>query len=213
MNNTGGIRNKTGIIILAAGGSTRLGRPKQLLPYQGTTLIGHIVGEAIAAELDPVVVVTGAFDKEINDAFDNEINDALPGKNIYFTHNPRWREGMGTSIVAGLAGAQARQPDTNSIIIAVCDQPHLSAGLLKTLISTQVSTQKGIVACVYSDTVGTPALFTEPYFGELSALAGDEGAKKILRRYQDGLELIPFPKGAIDIDTPEDYRALVAGEN
>lgn len=200
--------NKTGIIILAAGSSTRLGQPKQLLPYQGTTLIAHIVNEAVRADLDPIVVVTGAYAEEIN-----HILSGISGKNIHFIHNTRWEDGMGSGIVAGVSALQALQPGTASIIIAVCDQPHLSAGLLHTLIFTQVSTRKGIVACAYSDTVGTPALFTQPYFVDLSSLSGNEGAKKLLHHYKDDLAVIPFPKGTIDIDTPDDYQRLVSGKN
>ncbi len=196
--------NKTGIVILAAGSSTRLGQPKQLLSFEGSTLIARVAGEALSAALHPVVVVTGALT--------DEITNVLAGKKAHLAHNARWQEGMGTSIVAGLAAIQNLQPDAEAVIIAVSDQPHLSAALLQTLITTQVSTNKGIVACSYSDTIGTPALFTRPFFSILRGLSGNEGARKVLLQYRDELAVVPFPEGAIDIDTPEDYQKFLSGE-
>ncbi|HEY4111424.1 nucleotidyltransferase family protein [Puia sp.] len=197
--------DNTGIIILAAGNSSRLGRPKQLLPYQGTTLLAHVVTEALAANLHPVVVVTGAFA--------NEITTALPVEKIQIAHNPRWQDGMAGSIVIGLNAIQNAQPAPAAVIIAVCDQPHLTTQLLQTLLHTRATTQKGIVACIYSEAIGTPALFTRHYFDALSTLSGNEGAKKLLRQYPDDLALVPFPKGAIDIDTAEDYESLTSQGN
>jgi molybdenum cofactor cytidylyltransferase len=196
--------NRTGIVILAAGSSTRLGRPKPLLPYHGSTFIEQVVSKAITAALYPVVVVTGAHT--------DEITNALAGKKTHLTHNARWQEGMGTSIVAGLSAMQHLQPDAEAVIITVCDQPHLSAALLQTLITTQVSTNKGIVACSYSETIGAPTLFTRPYFADLSALSGNEGARKVLLQNRDDLAVVPFPEGAIDVDTPEDYQRFLSGE-
>ncbi|HEV3326841.1 MAG TPA: NTP transferase domain-containing protein, partial [Puia sp.] len=86
--------NKTGTIILAAGNSSRLGRPKQLLPYRGKTLLTHVVAEALAADMQPVVVVTGAYQEEIR--------DFLKGQPVSIIHNPHWETGMASGIVAGL---------------------------------------------------------------------------------------------------------------
>jgi molybdenum cofactor cytidylyltransferase len=103
--------NKTGIVILAAGNSSRLGRPKQLLPYQGKTLLSHVVTEALAADLHPAVVVTGAYQ--------TEIEDSLRGQPVALAFNPDWETGMASGIVAGLNAALAIEPLLQAMIVAV----------------------------------------------------------------------------------------------
>jgi molybdenum cofactor cytidylyltransferase len=206
--------NKIGIIILAAGDSSRLGRPKQLLPYRGKTLLAHIVGEALDAALDPLVVVTGAFEAEVGESL------RLSGLAVEMVYNPRWEEGMASGIVAGLErlvalrpGADARADaavKADAIIIAVCDQPYVSADLLRRLVESYHASAKGIIACGYSGAVGTPVLFSRQYFPELSALSGKEGAKQLLKRYPDDMVTISFPQGDIDIDTEEDFARINA---
>jgi molybdenum cofactor cytidylyltransferase len=192
--------NKTAIIILAAGNSSRLGRPKQLLPYQGKTLLTHITTEAIAASLNPVVVVTGAFHAEVS--------DSLQGGPIEIVYNQHWEKGMASGIVAGLSKVLSLHPGTEAVIIAVCDQPHISALLLRQLMEKHTGSGKRIVASAYSGIVGAPVLFDHKYFGELSMLSGDAGAKQLLKKYPDDLITVPFPQGDIDIDTEEDFQRL-----
>ncbi|HEY4206462.1 MAG TPA: nucleotidyltransferase family protein [Puia sp.] len=195
--------NTTAIIILAAGNSSRLKKPKQLLPYQGSTLIGHITRQALLASLHPVVVVTGAFA--------TEVNAALQDQPVEIVFNEHWKEGMASGIVTGLSKILTLHPGINAIIIAVADQPYISAALLQELTNKQTSTGKGIIACTYSDTIGTPALYSRHYFSELSSLSGNEGAKKLLKHYAEDIATIPFPLGHIDIDTEEDYQQLLSG--
>lgn len=192
--------SETAIIILAAGNSARLGRPKQLLPYKGKTLIGHIVGEAYAASLHPIVVVTGAFAPEIS--------DALKGQPVEIFYNPNWETGMGSGVVTGLSGLLGAYPGIQSVIITVCDQPFISALLFQQLIERKALSGKEIIACSYSDTVGTPVLFGRPWFEKLLNLSGNEGAKKLLQQHKEDMSAISFPEGDIDIDTEEDYRRL-----
>lgn len=192
--------NKTGIIILAAGNSSRLGRPKQLLPYHGKTLLSHVVTEALAADLQPAVVVTGAYHAEIE--------DSLRGQPVTLTFNPDWETGMASGIVAGLAEALSVEPHLKAVIVAVCDQPHISTELFRSLKEKNIASGKGLVACTYAESMGTPVLFEWRYFKELSALSGGAGAKKLLQRYPDDVATVPFPKGHIDIDTEEGFRNL-----
>jgi molybdenum cofactor cytidylyltransferase len=191
---------RTGVIILAAGNSSRLGRPKQLLPYRGKTLLTHVVAEALAADLLPVVVVTGAFHIEVS--------GALRGQSVDIVFNPAWAEGMAPGIIAGLSKMLLLRPEVDAVIIAVCDQPFISSDLLLQLVITHEATGKGIIACVYADSVGTPVLFGHPYFKQLFELSGSEGAKKLLKRYPDDMATIAFPGGEIDIDTKEDSESL-----
>jgi molybdenum cofactor cytidylyltransferase len=194
--------NKTGIIILAAGNSSRLGRPKQLLPYQGKTLLSHVVTEALA-HLRPVVVVTGAYQAEIR--------DSLKGQPVNIVYNPHWETGMVSGIVAGLAEALTIDPDLRAMIVAVCDQPYISAELFRSLVEKRAVSGKGLIASLYSETRGTPVLFDYRYFKELSVLSGNAGAKQLLKRYPDDVETVPFPNGGIDIDTEEDVKLLSGG--
>jgi molybdenum cofactor cytidylyltransferase len=190
--------SRTGVIILAAGNSSRLGRPKQLLPYRGKTLLTHVVAEALTAELQPVVV-TGAFREEVE--------ASLKGEPVTLAYNPDWEAGMASGIAAGLSKLLL-VPDVGAVIVSVCDQPHLTSALLLQLVSTFETSGKGIVACAYGGSVGTPVLFGRSYFDQLSVLSGSEGAKKILKLYPDDLAVIPFPGGDVDIDTAEDAERL-----
>ena len=192
--------NKTGAIILAAGNSSRLGHPKQLLPYHGQTLLTHTTTETLNAGLHPVGVVTGAFH--------TEVSDSLRGQPVEIIFNPAWEEGMASGIVAGLSKILSLHPDVDAVIIAVCDQPFISTALLLQLVNTNETSEQRIVGCAYANSVGTPVLFGRYYFGELLALSGSEGAKKLLKQYPDNLATIAFPDGGIDIDTEEDAQKL-----
>jgi molybdenum cofactor cytidylyltransferase len=194
----------TGITILAAGNSSRLGRPKQLLPYQNKSLLEHITSEAIKAKLYPVVVVTGANA--------GQVSVPLYNKDVTIVYNERWVEGMASGIVAGLSKALLINDKLQNVIIAVCDQPFVSAALFRELINIKEETGKGIVACTYAGTIGTPVLFHHTYFRELQSLKGSEGAKGIVKKYIDYVATVSFPHGSIDIDTEEDYQNLLNQE-
>jgi molybdenum cofactor cytidylyltransferase len=192
--------NRVGVIILAAGNSSRLGRPKQILRYRGRTLVTHVAGEALAAGLRPVVVVTGAYRAEVE--------EALKEQQVGIVYNPDWETGMASGIVCGLSYLLSRHPDMTAVIISVCDQPFISSELLFQLINTHDASGKGIVACAYADSMGTPVLFEHPYFEQLLKLSGSEGAKKLLRQHPADLATVNFPDGQIDIDTAEHLREL-----
>jgi molybdenum cofactor cytidylyltransferase len=187
----------TGMLILAAGSSSRLGRPKQLLPYQGKTLLQHITDEAIKADLASIILITGAHAEQVS--------APIHQKEIKIIYNDQWQQGMASGIVAGLSNLVQLKVDIESIIIAVCDQPFLTAELLQELVKMKTDSGKGIVACSYSNTIGTPVLFDHHYFDALMQLKGDEGAKKLVKHNANDLATIPFPKGDMDIDTEEDY--------
>lgn len=191
--------NETAIIILAAGNSSRLGKPKQLLVYQGQPLIQHITDEANNAKLDPVMIVTGANALKVS--------TAVTGHSAELVYNEHWQEGMGTGIAAGISKLQSNA-EVKNVIIAVCDQPFISAELFQRLIEKSAETGKGIIACAYANTIGTPVLFAKPYFDALEQLDGPGGAKKLLALYQEDVATISFPEGSIDIDTEEDYQNL-----
>ncbi|MFI5192534.1 MAG: NTP transferase domain-containing protein [Chitinophagales bacterium] len=194
--------NKTGIIILAGGPSLRLGKPKQLLMYQGKTLVEHISSAARKANLFPTIVVTGANSKATA--------KVLTREKVEIMYNDQWPSGMASGIVAGLLKILEMDMAVESVIIAVCDQPFVSAGLFTELIKIKAEKNKGIVGSAYAGTVGTPVLFGKTYFEELLLLKGDEGAKKLLKAHAPDLVSVPFEQGSIDIDTEQDYKQLLS---
>jgi molybdenum cofactor cytidylyltransferase len=191
---------ETGILILAAGNSSRLGQPKQLLQFKGKSLLLHVVSQAL--EVTPaVVIVTGLKN--------DEIEKEILGLKVLVAENSNWQEGMGSSISSGLQKLLDNFPAIEKVMISVCDQPFIEASVFSELTSKQNDSQKNIVASAYSNTVGTPVLFAKKYFPELVALSGNVGAKKLLDKFKEDVAQINFKKGAIDIDTIEDYEQLI----
>ncbi|UZD23843.1 nucleotidyltransferase family protein [Algoriphagus halophytocola] len=190
---------KTGIIILAAGESTRLGYPKQIAQYKGKTLLQLAIDAANGANAEKRVVVLGANRDEIKKTFSGASIPNIP--------NPNFQKGMSSSIKIGLEYMlKFDKPD--QVIIMLCDQPFVDSKLLNKLIEAQKESEKGIVSCKYSKTFGVPILFGKAYLKELMQLSGDEGAKKLALAHEDDMEYVSFPKGKVDIDTEEDLRDL-----
>ena len=185
-------------LVLAAGSSSRLGRPKQLLVYQGETLLHRAVRTALAAGYAPVVVVTGALDAALRHAVAD-----LPCRAV---HNPDWAAGMGASIRAGLA---ALGPAAPAVLVMGCDQPLVAAGQLAALVQRQQATGAPAVAAAYADAFGIPALFAATALADLRGIRPEQGAKPLLARYGPALALVPMPAAAFDVDTPAAYQALL----
>lgn len=189
-----------GIIILAAGASTRLGSPKQLLPYRGKSLLRHTAEAATASGCRPIVVVLGAqFERLAVEV------QQLP---VHIIENKRWAEGMSSSIQIGLKELQSIHPSVSAAVILLCDQPFVSASLVQQLIEVHHCTGKPIVASEYAETVGVPALFSHDLFPVLMTLQADRGARYVIQNRVQSVACVPFPLGAIDIDTPDDYEHL-----
>lgn len=192
--------NSCGIVILAGGASTRLGKPKQSLQYHGKTLLSHAVDEAINARADAVVLILG----KNADLFQKEIDK----EKVHVVVNKDWVEGMASSVRLGLDTLLKIKPYIDAVIFMVCDQPHISSSVLNALITKQQKTTKQIVTCNYGESIGPPALFHKKYFRELAKLNGDVGARNIIEQNMHDVATILFPEGKIDIDTEEDYEAL-----
>jgi molybdenum cofactor cytidylyltransferase len=186
-----------GAIILAAGESSRLGRPKQLLTFRGETLVGRAVRAAVESGCDPVVVVTGKLDEAIR--------DALRSSSALVVTNPGWQRGLGTSIHRGM---QEIADSVDSLVILASDQPFVDASVIRALISAQEESARPIAACKYANTLGVPALFARSCFETLLALPAAAGAKSLLASRAEELVAIEFELGAVDIDTPEDLGRL-----
>ncbi|GAC1301058.1 MAG: hypothetical protein NVSMB24_03170 [Mucilaginibacter sp.] len=188
----------TGLIILAAGASTRLGKPKQNLVYQNNTLLQRAIETALASVCRPVLAILGANADVIRPTIEK-----LP---VHILYNKNWHEGMASSVRLGMAELKKFEPAVTSAILMVCDQPFISTSLLNELVHAKE--KKEIIACAYNDTIGAPVLFDAKYFDELSLLTGAEGAKKLLLKYQGHVHPKSFPLGGVDIDTEEDFEKL-----
>ncbi len=190
-----------GLLLLAAGSSSRMGRPKQLEKYQGVSLLRRAAQTAVASACQPIMVVLGA---EADHCLP-EIDD-LPLSSV---ENHAWSEGMGSSLHFGLeALLKASSLPLDAVLIMLCDQPLLTVSTLSALIREYEATSCRIVASEYGESLGVPALFDRSLFPELLALAGTQGAKQILHRYPDQIHKIAFEDGALDIDTAADLTRL-----
>lgn len=188
---------ETAVMILAAGASRRLGRPKQQLIFENQTLLNRIIHTAISLQSGPVLVVQG--------------DDTILPQDIAIEPvlNRQWQEGMATSIHAGINALDAKYPMLETVIITVCDQPFITIELLREMIALQQQTSLPIIASVYGETIGTPVMFHKSVFKELLTLSGDKGARQLLKKDSDRVGLVNFPLGKIDIDTEEDYEGLI----
>jgi len=180
-------------VILAAGSSSRLGRPKQLVQFQGRSLLRRAAETACASRAGEVLAVLG-FDA-------GSMRDELKGLRVRTLDNPLWREGIGSSIRCAL-GSLA--PGSEGALLIVCDQPLLSAGQMNALIDASAHSPGRPVASAYGGSVGVPALFPRALFDELLLLRGDAGAKRVLLAHRDELVTLPWPDGALDVDTEAD---------
>ncbi len=184
-------------VVLAAGGSTRFGQPKQLVRLNDQALVRRIVLASLDADCLPIVVVGEA---------EQEIRAELNGLAVQVIPNADWREGIGSSIRAGIRHAI----ESEAIILLACDQPLVRPQTLKDLIALHQTSGKPIVASSYAKTLGIPALFDRKCFPDLLALNGDRGAKAIILSRRDEVAVYDFPEGSVDIDMPSDLRLLPA---
>ncbi|MEH2349774.1 MAG: nucleotidyltransferase family protein [Nostoc sp.] len=190
------------IIILAAGASTRMGTPKQLLLYQGRSFVHHIAEIAIASVCKPVVIVLGANTEQIYPQIKQ-----LP---VQVVKNLDWACGMSASIKSGLELLNNLPQKIEAVVITLCDQPFVSTQIINQLVDAYYSSQKPIIACEYAGTLGVPALFSQRFFSELAALQETSGAKKVINDNINEVFSLQFPLGNIDIDTPKDYEQLLS---
>jgi molybdenum cofactor cytidylyltransferase len=182
-------------IILAAGSSSRLGRPKALLEYRGRSLVLHAMETVRAAGLDDVMVVLGS-DESL-------VRKHLETSRVKLVENARWHEGIGKSVSAGIS---ALKGDVEGALIMLCDQPHIQSSHLASLLNRFAADPSVAVASGYAGTAGVPAIFPRRLFGKLQALTGTTGAKGILQ--QEEAVVLPCPDAEADIDTGADLQLL-----
>jgi 4-nitrophenyl phosphatase len=198
--------NQVAVIILAAGGSSRFGRPKQLLDWGGVPLLAHAVDIALDSGLGPVVVVLGCQAQAARAALG--ARTALGARPVQMVMNWRWEEGLSTSVQAGLA---ALPPETEAAILMQCDQPLLTANLLQALAACCEEAGAAIVHPTCAGRRGTPTLFSRSLFPELAAVTGDVGGRVVIARHPEAVATVEAidPDALADIDTPADYERLL----
>jgi molybdenum cofactor cytidylyltransferase len=184
-------------IILAAGASSRLGSPKQLLEWRNRPLLEHAIVNARAVLNERVIVVLGAHAEAMHTTID------LGG--VTSIINPAWQEGMASSIRAGV---HALPESASAVLILLCDQPLINAAHMQNLLSAWQTAPNRIVASQYHHSVGVPALFPAEFFEYLLSLNGDRGAKPLLMRFENRLLKIPLLEAELDIDSVGDFDRL-----
>lgn len=189
---------RLGAIVLAAGSASRMGFPKQLLRIEGQSLVRRAARAAVDAGCDPIAVVTGSNDQAVA--------TELAGLPARIAFNPKWPDGMGTSIRRGLAELLDADPNLAAAVILVCDQPLLSGAIVRELLDRWHSSARPMAACEYAGSVGPPCCFGREIFGALSSIADGEGAKHLLLAGPESVARLPWPDGAQDLDTPEELR-------
>jgi len=189
-------------ILLAAGASTRMGRPKQLIRVGGETLLRRTAGIAVEAGCSPVIVVLGSGA--------DEMHSELAGLPLAITVNEDWPEGMASSLRCGLVSIPGLWSAAAGVLVLVCDQPLLSVEHVRSLLRTQAAGNALATASLYRDRAGVPAVFAPQLFSELMRLQGDQGARELILAHKGQVETVAWAEGALDVDRPEDLKTIGA---
>jgi molybdenum cofactor cytidylyltransferase len=188
-----------GLIILAAGASQRMGRPKQLLDWKGQSFLRHACQTALATFCRPIVVVLG----HEAEACARELIDL----EVTAVRNADWQTGMGTSVSAGITALEEISPGAPGAMLMLIDQPAVQASFLNQLLSRWSPPDHPIAATAYPERGGVPAIFDRSYFPELRALKYDRGAAGLIAREKARVALLDPSAPMVDFDTPQAYEA------
>lgn len=191
------------IIVLAAGGSTRMGRPKMLLPYRGRTVLETVVEHALGAGADGVVVVLGPETAAMEVILDDM------GASVQVNRDPG--RGLSSSLALGLEGCP---PETTAALFVLGDQPRVGSELMGMLLGEHRRTGCPAVAPAWKGRRANPVLFDRRWFDRLKSVEGDRGGRGLLVEIGEGVHTVPVasPQALADLDTPADYGRLIAGE-
>ena len=190
--------SKLSAIILAAGGSSRYGRCKQLVEINGSSLVRLAVDKLSALfSNDRITVVVGANSEAVV--------QAVSGLPVNIVENEHWQQGLASSLKAGLNSAE---PDCRAVMITLCDQVLVTEEHLRQLRGLWYADPSEIMASAYAGTVGTPAIIPAEFYPQILALEGDAGAKSILNNNVGRVKTLPVPEAEFDLDVPADLEKL-----
>lgn len=192
-------KGKIAILVLAAGGSSRMGEPKQLLLWKNKTLVENAVQSALGVSGSDAYVVLGANHEQVE-----EVLNSYDVKTIY---NPDWKQGLGSSIACGVK--HVKDLEYEGVLVMLADQPLITSEDIEGFIVEFKKGSKSILASKYeNESIGVPVIFDKSYFDELSELNGDKGAKSIIKRHSENVSVISMGNKLVDIDTIEAYQKL-----
>ena len=188
-------------ILLAAGESKRMGKPKQLMPLGKHTLLEQAIDNLLDSSVDETIVVVGHKAEEIT--------KTIAGRPVKIVINPDYREGMSTSIIAGLILAD---PCSQAVMLALGDQPLVASRTINQLIDAFNSHNKGIAVPTYQGRRGHPIIFDIKYKAELFKLKGDIGGREIIRNHPNDVLKVAVDSESVvsDIDTQDDYQSKLS---
>jgi len=187
-------------ILLAAGESQRMGRPKQLLPFGSSTILGKTIDNLLSSRADEVIVVLGTRA--------GAMKQVIAGRQVKVVVNPDYREGMSTSLIAGLEHVDSK---AQWVMVALADQPLIDKDTYNRLIEGALGCDMGIILPTYRSKRGNPVIFSIKYKDELLGLEGDLGGREILKKHPDDiLEVAVGSEGVtIDINNLDDYYSCL----
>lgn len=195
------IPQRIAMLILAAGASRRMEEIKQLLPWNHTTLLGHMIEQGLASKVTQVFVVLGAHSEVIWNTISNQKSHPI--------FNPDWEQGMGVSIASAMHYFDENSLNFDAVLIVLVDQPLLDSNYFNLLISSYLSKNKNIVASQIKNGIGVPVILSKAYFKELKKLDQDYGAKRIIAKNMNDVFVVNSEGKNIDIDTLDAYNDLL----
>jgi len=193
-------KHQHAILILAAGGSSRLGQAKQLLSFGVSTMLNRIVDVALQSKVGNIYLVLGA-------SYD-EVKASIKDTSVHVIHNKNWEKGLSTSIVAGVNEILQQAPSTQGILIMLGDQILILPTHINQVVQVFLAEKCDIVYADYKSDYGPPAIFGVKTFNELLSLEMDQGAKKIIKSGMYKVASVIIPEGKYDIDTTSDYEQI-----
>lgn len=197
---TGDDAPRVGGILLAAGGSSRMGRPKQLVEFEGDTLLRRTASSMAGSACRPQLVVLGA-DAEL-------CRSELTGLKVGSCINDDWASGMSSSIKTGFSCVTEIDPLIDAIIILLCDQPYITTEIIDNFIAEYRRIRPLAIASEYNGVIGVPALFSRDMFDQIMKLKGDRGARELIIAAGEKVKRVSLPEAAFEVDSPSDLTSL-----
>lgn len=188
------------VIILAAGSSSRMGSPKQLLKWGDKTLITHVIETVLQLKIENISVVLGA-NYEL-------ISEHIKGYPITILNNQNWKLGLGKSIAYATQCLMESNKNIDGVLFVLADQPFVNATYLNEILNSFNANKNAIIATSYNNNIGVPVLFDKKYFNALINLKDDNGAKHILKHHESYVKALIPPNKNVDLDTKEDYNTF-----